>query len=109
MEQFLKKYVPDNRSFFPFLRDIAPDSDAPASDSGMGFPALRDTRKCLFQRAYHWDFTRFVVNSVVSLSEWNPTFVNYYPWLVLGKIKIPPLYISHFLVAVISWQLFWVY
>ncbi|AKB78046.1 hypothetical protein MSHOH_1563 [Methanosarcina horonobensis HB-1 = JCM 15518] len=53
------------------------------------------------------DFAWFVVNPVVSLSEWNPTFVNYYPWIVFGKIKIPLIYISHFLIALISWQLFW--
>lgn len=53
------------------------------------------------------DFTWFLVNPVVKFSEWNPKFVDYYPWVKVGKRYLPVMYITYVIAAVISWQLFW--
>ncbi|WP_406657423.1 hypothetical protein V7O62_02400 [Methanolobus sp. ZRKC2] len=53
------------------------------------------------------DFTWFIVNPVVKFSEWNPKFVNYYPWVKIGKGYLPLMYITHLAAALISWRLFW--
>ncbi len=53
------------------------------------------------------DFTWFIVNPMVKFSEWNPKFVDYYPWVRIGKRDLPVLYITHLAVAVIAWWLFW--
>ncbi len=53
------------------------------------------------------DFMWFVVNPVVKLSEWNPKFASYYPWIVLGRFRIPLYYIAGILLAVLSWAFIW--
>lgn len=39
------------------------------------------------------DFFWFVVNPMVKFSEWNPEFVDYYPWIKIGKLRFPLFYI----------------
>ena len=53
------------------------------------------------------DFMWFVVNPKVRLSEWNPKFADYYPWIKLGKIHVPLFYIISLFISILSWYLFW--
>lgn len=53
------------------------------------------------------DFFWFVVNTEVRFSEaWNPKFASYYPWLVIGRFRIPVLYIIGIALAVLFWLVF---
>ena len=50
------------------------------------------------------DFLWFIVNTEVKFKEaWNPKFANYYPWIVIGKFRIPLSYILGFGIAVLLW------
>ena len=53
------------------------------------------------------DFMWFVVNPAVKLSEFNPKFVNYYPWLKIGKLNIPWFYLIGPLISILSWHFLW--
>jgi hypothetical protein len=53
------------------------------------------------------DFTWFLVNPVVSFSEWNPEFVNYYPWVKIGKFDLPVMYITYPIIALLAWWFLW--
>ena len=53
------------------------------------------------------DFMWFVVNPVVKFKEFNPEFVNYYPWIKIGKFQIPLLYIAGIAIAILSWLFIW--
>ncbi len=53
------------------------------------------------------DFMWYVVNPKVKLSELNPKFANYYPWLKIGKFQIPAYYVLSFLITIGSWALIW--
>ncbi len=53
------------------------------------------------------DFFWFVVNTEISFKEsWNPEFAFYYPWIVIGKFKIPIGYVIGILLAIITWFIF---
>ncbi|MBS3159674.1 hypothetical protein J4436_02705 [Candidatus Woesearchaeota archaeon] len=53
------------------------------------------------------DFFWFVVNTEIKFRDsWNPKFASYYPWLVIGKFKIPVYYIFGFGIAILFWVLF---
>ncbi|MBI2148215.1 hypothetical protein HYU23_00900 [Candidatus Woesearchaeota archaeon] len=52
------------------------------------------------------DFFWFVVNTEIKFKEaWNPKFANYYPWIVIGKFRIPLLYVIGIILAIVFW--FW--
>ena len=53
------------------------------------------------------DFMWFVVNPVVSIKEWGPKFVDYYPWIGFGIFKIPVYYLLDILIALLSWWFIW--
>lgn len=53
------------------------------------------------------DFTWFVVNPKVKLSEFGPKFANYYPWISFGKFAIPVGYVVNISLAFLSWFVFW--
>lgn len=53
------------------------------------------------------DFTWFIVNPKVKLSEFNPEFANHYPWINLIIIKIPVYYLFDLLIAFLSWYFIW--
>lgn len=53
------------------------------------------------------DFFWYVVNPIVKFKEFTPRFAKYYPWIVIGRFKIPAGYVISVLLAVISWLLFW--
>lgn len=53
------------------------------------------------------DLTWFIVNPVVRFSEWNPDFVDYYPWVKIGNNYFPLMYITHLSIAIASWHLLW--
>lgn len=53
------------------------------------------------------DFMWFVVNPVVELSEWNPQFADFYPWLQVGRYNIPISHITGFALAAVSWWFLW--
>src|SRR3989338_9574372 len=53
------------------------------------------------------DFFWFVVNTEISFKDsWNPYFASYYPWLVIGRFKIPTLYIVGVALSIIFWFIF---
>src|SRR3989344_2999639 len=53
------------------------------------------------------DFFWFVVNTEISFKEaWNPQFASYYPWLVIGKFRIPVLYLAGAGISLIFWFVF---
>lgn len=54
------------------------------------------------------DFCWFLVNPKIDIKkDFNPDFVNYYPWLKIGKIYIPVYYIIDLAIAFMSWLFFW--
>jgi len=53
------------------------------------------------------DFMFYVVNPAIKFSEFNSSFVRYYPWLKLGRIEIPIPYIIGILIAIVSWYFIW--
>ena len=53
------------------------------------------------------DFGWFLANTEIQFRDsWNPRFANYYPWIVIGKFRIPTLYIVGIIFAIITWFLF---
>lgn len=53
------------------------------------------------------DFFWFIVNTEIKFKEsWNPVFASYYPWIVIGKFRIPLLYILGIALSLLSWLLF---
>jgi|SRR3989338_2886838 len=53
------------------------------------------------------DFFWFVVNTEISFKEaWNPKFASYYPWLVIGKFRIPVLYLVGIGLSVLVYIIF---
>lgn len=53
------------------------------------------------------DFMWFVVNPECSLKNFNPEWVDYYPWFRLGKVSIPVGYVVSLLISVLSWYFLW--
>jgi len=53
------------------------------------------------------DFFWFVVNPKVKLSEFNPGFVKWYPWLKIKRFKVPLFYFIFILIAILSWFFIW--
>lgn len=53
------------------------------------------------------DFMWFVVNPAVKLSEFNPEFVDWYPWVRLGPVRVPLYYVLGVVAALLSWYFFW--
>ena len=53
------------------------------------------------------DFMWFVVNPKVSFKEFGPKFANYYPWLKIGSLFVPVMYLYSFVIALLSWLLLW--
>ena len=53
------------------------------------------------------DFFWFITNPKVKLKEFTTNFTNYYPWIKLGKRKIPTLYIISLAIAILSWGFIW--
>ena len=54
------------------------------------------------------DFMWFLVNPKIKLKkDFNPKFVNYYPWIKIGKINIPAMYFFDFGIAILSWFFIW--
>ena len=53
------------------------------------------------------DFFWFLVNTEIKFKDsWNTEFASYYPWIVIGKFRIPLFYILGILLALLSWFLF---
>ncbi len=53
------------------------------------------------------DFMWFVVNPAVKLSDFNPKFANFYPWLKIGKFQIPVFYIVFIFISIFIWYFIW--
>jgi len=53
------------------------------------------------------DVLWFVVNPVVHLSDWNPRFAKYYPWFVIGRLRMPVFYLVGIAFALASWYFLW--
>ena len=53
------------------------------------------------------DFFWYVVNPVVKLKEWGPKFASYYPWIGVGKFRLPVLYLVGILLSFASWLFLW--
>lgn len=53
------------------------------------------------------DFMWFVVNPLVKISDFNPKFANYYPWIKIGKLSIPVTYILGITLSILSWYFIW--
>lgn len=53
------------------------------------------------------DFLWFVVNPAVKLSQFNPDYAGYYPWIKIGNFQIPSFYIYELIAAVASWYFLW--
>ena len=53
------------------------------------------------------DFFWFVVNTEIKFKDsWNPKFASYYPWLVIGKFRIPVIYLVGIGLSILVWFLF---
>lgn len=53
------------------------------------------------------DFIWFIVNPQATLKDFNSSFVTHHPWLKIGKIEIPFLYLVGLLIAFLSWFFIW--
>ncbi len=53
------------------------------------------------------DFFWFVVNTDGTFKElWNPKFASYYPWLIIGKFRMPIFYLVGIGLSVLFWFIF---
>jgi len=53
------------------------------------------------------DFMWYVVNPEVKFKEFYTSFSDYYPWIKIGKVKIPTFYIIGVIIAVAAWYFIW--
>lgn len=53
------------------------------------------------------DLMWFIVNPVVKFSELNPKFANYYPWIIIGRFRLPLFYVLSLVLAFLSWLFLW--
>ena|SRR3989338_537867 len=53
------------------------------------------------------DFVYYIVNPAIKLSEFGPKFVTYHPWIKIGRINIPMMYVGALTVAVGLWFFGW--
>lgn len=53
------------------------------------------------------DFMWFVVNPAVKISEWNPKFADWYPWLIIKKFRMPVPYVLGIIISILSWFFIW--
>jgi len=54
------------------------------------------------------DFLWFVVNPYYGIKEhWNPENAYWYPWLKIGKISIPVIYVLGILICLLSYIFIW--
>ncbi|MDO8741454.1 MAG: hypothetical protein Q7J54_07885 [Candidatus Woesearchaeota archaeon] len=60
-----------------------------------------------FSGLVYQDIMWFIVNPVVNFSELNPKFANYYPWIKLGRFKVPLFYAVELFIAFLSWFFIW--
>lgn len=61
-----------------------------------------------FSGAVVEDFMWYVVNPAIKFSEsFNSKFASYYPWIKIGKLEIPGLYILNLTIASLSWYFLW--
>jgi hypothetical protein len=53
------------------------------------------------------DFLWYVINPFFSLKKFNPKDAKWYPWVGIGKLKLPATYILGIIVALLSWYFLW--
>ena len=54
------------------------------------------------------DFGWYIVNPAIKFKDsWNPKFASYFPWLVIGKFRIPWNYLAGMTIAILSWYFLW--
>jgi len=53
------------------------------------------------------DFFWFIADPYYSLKKFNSKYVYWYPWLKIGRLEIPWLYILGIGIAVLSWYFLW--
>ncbi|RJQ36555.1 hypothetical protein C4559_04795 [Candidatus Microgenomates bacterium] len=53
------------------------------------------------------DIMWFAVNPKVELSDFNPKFANYYPWIKIGKISIPLMHTIGIALSILCWYFIW--
>lgn len=53
------------------------------------------------------DFLWYIVNPYYSLRFFNENDANWYPWIGIGKAKIPFSYIVGIIIALLSWYFIW--
>lgn len=75
--------------------------------SGWNFKLFGVLLSAYFSGLVIEDFMWFVVNPVVKFSEWGTDFTNHYPWIFLGKFKVPLFYLVGLLTSFLSWHFIW--
>lgn len=53
------------------------------------------------------DITWFIANPFFGLRRFNPREVHWYPWLSLGPVSVPALYVVAALAGLTSWHFLW--
>lgn len=53
------------------------------------------------------DFLWFAINPYYSLKKFNSRDAKWYPWLNLGVIEVPALYIVSLAISLLSWYFLW--
>jgi hypothetical protein len=53
------------------------------------------------------DFAWYAFNTKIKWSDFGPKFAKHYPWLVIGKFRMPTPYIYSIIIAVASYLIFW--
>lgn len=53
------------------------------------------------------DFLWFVINPYYSLKKFNSNDAPWYPWVNLGAIELPALYLVSFAISILSWYFLW--
>ena len=49
------------------------------------------------------DLTWFIVNPVFKLKHFNSNYVEWYPWLKIGKFEMPLYYLIALILSIVSW------
>ena len=53
------------------------------------------------------DLTWFIVNPVFKLKHFNSNYVEWYPWLKIGKFEMPLYYLIALILSIVSWYFLW--
>ncbi|MBI4438713.1 hypothetical protein HY640_02170 [Candidatus Woesearchaeota archaeon] len=102
-----RRYVFPAYHFFGFLVMVPLFLSLPLAVYGWDTKLFGILLSAYFSGLVVEDFAWFMVNPATKISDFNPKFANYYPWVRVGLISVPALYIAGIALALASWFFIW--